>query len=117
MFGSIGKVLGGVKTISGLAKKVTGSAVSGVREILSFNPQISPFKFPPQVQMGIELLNGMGIKVPSPDDLIGLAQGKIDMILKGVRAPVLDILGKTEQQLADKLTAAEEVLQKIEWLL
>lgn len=116
MFGSIGKLLGGAKTISGLAKKATGS-VSGVREILSFNPQISPFKFPPQVQMGVELLNGGGIKVPSPEDLIGLAQGKIDMILKGVRAPLLGILGKTEQQLTDKLATAEEVLQKIEWLL
>lgn len=106
----------GFGSISGIAKQVTGS-VSGIRKVLDLNPQISPFKFPPQVNMGIQLLNQVGIKVPTPDELIGLAQGKIDMVLKGVRRPILDALGKVEGDLLGKLGGVEGILSQIDWLL
>lgn len=126
------------KTVSGIAKTALGS-VSQARSVLNFNPSLSGLVFPPQVSMGLaaaKVVGGMvGVKVPSQDDLVGFAQGKLDTILGGIRKQTKEPLdsieailsGKGEkldyatrifsQTMDIKGLSAEEILDKIQWLL
>lgn len=117
LFGNITKV----------AKQVTGK-VSGFREILNFNPQLTSLVLPPQVQAGIKIFDQasgiagkFGIKIPTSKDLLGVAQGKLDKFLGGIRNPLLQKFDKVTGQLPGLLEKyqgdAEKVLQSIDWLL
>lgn len=119
----------GIGSISSIAKKSLGS-VSKVRTLLDFNPTSMGLVFPPQVTMGLELAKAVGIKVPTEKELLGLATGKIDKLLGGVRGDIkvgLDGLeslingapGKLRDLVPDSLKglSQEEILQSISWLL
>lgn len=99
-----------------IAKKVS-SVTDNVRSVLEINPQLSAFAMPPQVQMGITALNAVGIKVPSQDELLGIAQGKLDNVLGGLRNQATEILDKYTGKILAGTQSAEEILQKIDWLL
>lgn len=125
------------KTISGVAKTALGS-VSQVRSVLNVNPSLAGLVFPPQIQMGLKVAGiaggALGIKVPTQDDILGFAQGKLDKVLGGIRAkvksPLEDIEGilKSTQNLDFatrvfsktidlKGLSPDEVLNSISWLL
>lgn len=125
------------KTIGGIAKTALGG-VSEVRRLMDFNPSLAGLAFPPQVSMGLKaanLVGGLvGIKVPTQDDLIDFAQGKVDSLLGGIRRKIKTPLDDIERIIkgADKLDyatrifsrtvdlkglSAEEVLNRIDWLL
>lgn len=108
-------------SLSKVAKTVTGS-VSGFRKILDFNPSLMSFALPPQVSMGLKIANTIGsvtgaFKVPTEAELKQLAQGKIDLVLKGARRDVLNSLAKAQSSILRNLGTTEEVLKKLEWLL
>lgn len=129
--------MGLFKSISGIAKQSLGS-VTKVRSLMSFNPLSSGLLLPPQVSMGLKVAgiagNALGIKIPSEQELVGLATGEVDKILGGIRAPIgraLDdiegtlksadsaIAGISNNETINKLKGlpSEEVLNAIEWLL
>lgn len=132
--------LGGLtKTISGVAKTALGS-VSKVRSIMNFNPSLTGLLLPPQVSLGLKAASTIGglvgIKVPTADDLLGFASGKLDSVLGGIRNKVKQPLNTIEALLKQASTFnldaatktllktinikglnAEELLDKIAWLL
>lgn len=107
------------KTVSGISKQVSGH-ISGAREILSSNPHISPFTFPPQVQGAIAVANQLGIKVPTEAELVKLANGEIDNILGGLGKDLSSVLDTVDSELGRVTKKAEdvqEVLNSLSWLL
>lgn len=117
LFGSITKV----------AKQVTGK-VSGFREVLAFNPQLTSLVLPPQIQAGIKLFDTasgiagkFGVKIPTSKDLLGIAQGRIDKQLAGIRNPLLkQVDGLTAQVpgLVKKYEGdVQKILTSVDWLL
>ncbi len=129
--------MGLFKSISGIAKQSLGS-VTKVRSLMNFNPLASGLMFPPQVSMGLKVAgiagNAFGIKVPSEQELIGLATGEVNKVLGGIRNPVNKLLGDVENTIGSvdskisgitnnetinklKDLAPDEVLSHIEWLL
>ena len=80
-----------------------------------------PFVMPPQVQMGYQVANALGIKVPSPEDVMKMATGEIDNILQGVKGSdiykqasdiVTKVLANTHGNLDPKT-----LLNSLDWLL
>lgn len=123
--------------VAKLAKKATGS-ISGVRKVLDLNPSLSGLVLPPQVSMGLKVASAVGgavgVKIPTEDEVIDYATGKIKGALgnfgktldkaEGVVSEVLEINGKLVKvqgaiQSASKLDKAtvEEVLESIDWLI
>ena len=100
-------------SVSGLAK------ANGLnfRDMLDFNPAAIPFKLPPQVQMGLQVAQMAGLKIPSPVDIQKMATGQLDGILKGARNNVLQSLSKAQSGGLSGLGDPAEILNKIEWLL
>lgn len=88
-----------VKTISGVAKTGLG-AVSKVRDVMNINPSLVGLAFPPQISLGLKAASTIGglvgIKVPTPDDLVGFATGKLDQVLGGIRSKVKQPLSTIE---------------------
>lgn len=128
-----------VKTVSGIASTALGG-VSQVRKILDFNPGQLGLLLPPQISLGIkaaQTVGGLvGIKVPSQEDLLKFATGKLDPILQGIRSSVKTPLEQFESALKSLKTnplsfaqtvlskvfakgglATEEILNRIDWLL
>lgn len=117
LFGNITKV----------AKQVTGK-VSGFREVLNFNPQLTSLVMPPQIQAGIKIFDQasgiagkFGIKIPTSKDLLGMAQGKLDKFLGGVRNPLLKQVDGVTAQLPGLIKKfegdASKILNSVDWLL
>lgn len=107
------------KSLTGIAKVATGK-VSDFRKVLDLNPGLSPFKYPPQIQAGIKVASVFGIKVPTEQELIGLANGKIQTVLGSLKRPLEQAITVVEGKLQTVTKAAgtvEEVLNKIDWLL
>lgn len=106
-----------VNTISRAAKVATGK-VSDFRKVLDNSPQISGFTFPPTVQAGIKIAEGLGVKVPTAEELTGLANKEIDRIFGKVREPILKQLESLDSKIKglENLTP-EEIIKKIDWLL
>jgi hypothetical protein len=113
-------------SISKIAKQATG-AVSGFKKVLELSPGALPFVMPPQIQMGllaaqkasglINSLTGSSLKVPTAADLQKLATGEVDLILKGIRRPVLDQLAKARKDVLKSAEDVTEALNRIDWLL
>ena len=99
-------------SIGKIAKVSTGK-VSNFRKVLDFNPGLSSFILPPQVQLGIKVAGALGIKVPTPEDLIKMGTGKLDKVLGGIRNTATSAASKAEKGIKD----AEGLLDKIDWLL
>ena len=134
MFGKI------VKTATGIAKKATGS-ISSFRKVLGTNPSALSLLLPPQVSMGIKVANSLGLKVPSTDVLLGKAMSELDRAVFGAYRPstkdVIDALNGNPESLTPNMQrilgelersgllkdiqratgTAEDILNKIEWLL
>jgi hypothetical protein len=100
----------------GVAKQIS-KATDNVRNVLEINPQLSAFTMPPQVQMGITALNAVGFKVPSQEEILKIAQGKLDGVLGGLRNKATSVLDKYTGKILAGTQSAEEILQKIDWLL
>ena len=98
-----------------IARKVVGK-VSGFREVLSFNPSSLGFRLPPQVSMGIQVANSLGLRVPTEAQMVQLATGKLDLVLKGVRRDVLATLERQQSQIFQAADSVDKVLNSIEWL-
>jgi hypothetical protein len=106
------------------------SSLSSVSKILDFNPQLSTSLFPPQVQIGIKAFNQaagvagqFGIKIPTSDDLLKMANGEIDKVLGGIKGS--DIYKQASQAVTKILAGADangnidpqKLLNSIDWLL
>lgn len=121
------------KTISGAAKKATGS-VSDFRKVLDLKPSLSGLVLPPQVSMGLKAANlvggAFGVDTPTEDEILAYAQGKLDKALGGVFRDAHKGLGDVEGKLTSvngklvKLGSTKfegktdlEILQSIDWLL
>jgi hypothetical protein len=112
----VGKI---TQTVSGIAEGIKGE-VSDFRGVLDLNTHLSPFKFPPQVEQGIQIANQLGIKVPSADELKSLALGEVDKYLGGLLKDVNAGLDTIDGLLGNVTTLAgdaETELQKLTWLL
>lgn len=105
-------------SITGIAKQVTGS-VSGFRQVLNTNPKMSSFIFPPQVALGIKVAGVLGIKVPTPDDLVGVVNKQITNTLTDIRKPASGILDSVENLIKKVPTdsSVETVINSIDWLI
>lgn len=106
-------------SVSSIAKGIQGN-ISNVREVLSSNPHLSPFTFPPAVQQGIVIAEKLGIHVPSEDELLSLANGEIDKLIgtlgkdvSGILDTVDSLLGRVTKKAGD----AQQLLNSISWLL
>lgn len=121
------------KTVSGIAKKATGS-VSDFRKVLDLKPSLSSLAFPPQVSMGLKAANliggAFGVDIPTEDDIKAYAQGKLDKALGSVFRDADKVLGDVAGKLESvngklvKLESTkfegktpEEILSSIDWLL
>jgi hypothetical protein len=107
------------KSISSIAKDVQGN-LGNVREILSSNPQLSPFQFPPAVQQAVDVAKGLGINVPPPEELTKLANGEIDKLLGTLgkdASSVLDIVDSVLGRVTKKSEDIQTLLNSISWLL
>lgn len=105
-------------SITGIAKKLTGS-ISGFRQVLNANPQLSSFILPPQVQLGIKVANAVGLKIPTPDDLLGLVNKQITTTLGDIRKPATGVLDSVEgiiKKVPSELTE-ETLINSIKWLI
>ncbi len=127
---SLGKLTG---SISSVAQKGLGG-ISQVRTLMNFNPLASGLVFPPQVSLGLKgaglIGKALGIKVPNEQEIIGMATGKIDKLLGGIRGKVGTTLDKLEGYLklppskiqelipgSIKGKNKEQILDAIDWLL
>ena len=106
-------------TVSSIAKGIQGN-IGNVREVLSSNPHLSPFIFPPAVQQAVDVASKFGIKVPTAEELTKIANGEIDKLIgtlgkdvSGVLDTVDSILGKVVK----KAGTTQELLNSISWLL
>lgn len=130
--------MGLFKSVSGIAKSSLGS-VSKVRSIYDANPGLMGLAMPPQVSMGLKAANivggAFGVKVPTEQEILGFAGGKLDNLLGGVRAkaklPLADIEATIRKvargtDFDSKVLAKtinlqgltpEEILNRIDWLL
>ena len=106
-----------VNSITKAAKLATGKAAD-FRKVLENTPQISGFTFPPSVQVGIQVASALGVKVPTAEELTGLANKEIDRLFGKIREPVLKQLTQVESAIS-QLEGLEpkEIIKKIEWLL
>jgi len=109
--------MGFTNTIQSAAKLATGK-VSDFRKVLDLQPQVSGFTFPPIVQKGIDIAGQFGVKVPTAEELTGLANKEIDKLFGKVRAPILKQLEALDTAIKglEGLTP-QEVIKKLEWLL
>lgn len=127
--------MGLFKSITGVAKKALGT-VGGFRKALDLAPGLSGLAFPPQVSMGLKVAGVVGdvfgVNIPTEDEILDFATGKIKGALDDIISPVDKALGKVESTLTvvngkiltidsklDKFQGktAEEILQSIDWLL
>lgn len=121
------------RTVSGVAKKATGS-VSDFRKAYELKPSLSSLAFPPQVSMGLKAANliggAFGVDIPTEDDIKAYAQGKLDKALGGIYRDankVLGGIGGKRESVNGKLVklgstkfegkTPEEILSSIDWLL
>ena len=94
--------------LTSTADRLLGDALSYKKLIPATIP---PFKYPPQVQAGIDALSQFGIKVPSDTELLKQANDIVSPYLKGIQDFKLDGLIPISE-----LTQIDDILQKIEWL-
>jgi hypothetical protein len=91
------------QSIASVAEGLRGQ-VGDFRRVLDINPGSLPFDMPPQVQMGIDLLESFGVEVPSLESLMSGAaeeQEAVDKALKNADGVLGDAIG---------------ILQKLDWL-
>lgn len=106
-----------VNTIERASTLATGK-VSDFRKVLDTQPHLSAFTFPPIVQKGVDIAGKFGVKVPSSDELVKLANGELDKLYGKVRTPILKQLSALETQIKGlEGLKPEEIIKKIEWLL
>ncbi|MBW4558443.1 MAG: hypothetical protein KME59_21460 [Trichormus sp. ATA11-4-KO1] len=133
--------LGIAKTASGIAKTVTGK-VKDFRGVLATNPGALGLALPPQVQLGINVANSLGLKIPSADVLSKQVMSELDKAVFGLYRPstkdllnglkgrvsttpgldqYLEQLRKSGNSTLDKIeeatNTAEDLLSSINWLL
>lgn len=101
------------KGVAKLAKSALGS-VSKFRSVLNFNPALTSFAFPPQVQLGINAAKALGLKLPSQLDLLTNPKGTLNDLLGSDKR--LSFITKTRASLLKVLTTVEEKLNSIDWL-
>lgn len=106
-----------VNTIEKAAKMATGK-VSDFRKVLDLQPQLSGFTFPPIVQKGIDIAGQFGVKVPTAEELTGLANKEIDKLFGKVRAPILKQLEALDTAIKGlEGLEPKDIIKKLEWLL
>lgn len=94
--------------------------LSSVTKVLDFNPASAlPFVMPPQVAMGYEVADTLGIKLPKPEDILAMATGELDKVFQGVKGSEIykqasDIVTKVT---TGGLTDPKELLNSLDWLL
>jgi hypothetical protein len=94
--------------------------IKEVTSVLDFNVSAMPFVMPPQVAMGYEIADTLGIKVPKPEDILKMATGEIDNILQGVKGSEIY---KQASDIVTKVLSGgipsdpKELLNSLDWLL
>ncbi len=106
-----------VNTIEKAAKMATGQ-VEDFRKVLDLQPQLSGFTFPPIVQKGIDIAGQFGVKVPTAEELTGLANKEIDKLFGKVREPILKQLAALDTAIKGlEGLEPKDIIKKLEWLL
>lgn len=130
--------MGLFKSITGVAKKALGS-VGDFRKALDLAPGLSGLAFPPQVSMGLKVAgivgDAVGVDVPSEEEILDFATGKIKGALDDIISPIDKTAGRVEGTLTTlngkiltidsklgtldrfKGKTTDEILQSIDWLL
>ncbi len=104
-------------TIEKAAKMATGQ-VEDFRKVLDLQPQLSGFTFPPIVQKGIDIAGQFGVKVPTAEELTGLANKEIDKLFGKVREPILKQLAALDTAIKGlEGLEPKDIIKKLEWLL
>lgn len=132
----IGKILKAAKSVTGIAKKLTGKT-GGFTSILKANPSLMSIALPPQVQAGLAVAKTVGsyldIEVPSQAEIEGTVSSKLDTALEGIQSDVvarldkvidvgaagvtLEKIGDTIESVTETTETVSETLNKIQWLL
>lgn len=106
-----------VNTVERAAKVATGQ-IEDFRAVLDNAPQVSGFTFPPIVQRGIDIAGQFGVKVPTAEELTGIANKEIDRLFGKVREPILKQLAAVESALKGlEGLEPKDIIKKLEWLL
>ncbi len=106
-----------VNSIEKAAKMATGQ-VEDFRKVLDLQPQLSGFTFPPIVQKGIDIAGQFGVKVPTAEELTGLANKEIDKLFGKVREPILKQLAALDTAIKGlEGLEPKDIIKKLEWLL
>lgn len=123
------------KTVTGIAQEVTGN-IQDFRKIIDFNPNLLPFKLPPQVDLGVNTINQLtGVKIPTSEEVLENITGDLKKGLRGLIRPTLtgdDLVNALKSgregedvvyvpyQIDDTLeqveTQVSDLLNSIEWL-
>jgi hypothetical protein len=109
MFGKI------TKSVTGIAKKVAKNT-KAFRKVLGANPSLMSLALPPQVQVGLKVADAVGIKIPSPDELLGKADSLLAKSTVGLyRSRIIATLDKVDG-ITDDVVQTVEDINSIEWL-
>lgn len=100
--------------ISSIAKAATGS-ISGFRQVLNTQPSLSTFVLPPQVQAGVKIASLLGVKLPTPEQLIQDVYKSTQDIRRDVDKVLVGLEGTITKVPTDKTVST--VINSIDWLL
>jgi hypothetical protein len=96
------------KSLAATAERIRGK-VSDVRSVLDLNPDKLPFEMPPAVETGLQLLEDLGVKVPSLQQVTDRIRGEL--------ADELTAADKVLKNADQALGSIGGILSSIEWLL